>query len=141
MKWNIKMKKKHHCKWESENIQYNKLNNKISQNVLLFCWRYKGDTINGALTFRILGPMLSVPVDLFMSRFKRSCSDSFIFTGGIANCTFWDILLFNLLYWIFSLSHLQWCFFFIISRHMYQYLTKYNLLHDAQSGFRSNHSC
>ena len=23
---------------------------------------------------------------------------------------------------------------------MYQYLTKYNLLHDAQSGFRSNHS-
>jgi hypothetical protein len=28
-----------------------------------------------------------------------------------------------------------------ISRHMYQYLAKYNLLHDAQSGFRSNHSC
>jgi hypothetical protein len=28
-----------------------------------------------------------------------------------------------------------------ISRHMYQYLSKYNLLHDAQSGFRSNHSC
>ena len=27
------MKKKHHCKRESENIQYNKLNNKISQNV------------------------------------------------------------------------------------------------------------
>ena len=24
---------------------------------------------------------------------------------------------------------------------MYQYLAKYNLLHDAQSGFRSNHSC
>ena len=24
---------------------------------------------------------------------------------------------------------------------MYQYLTKYNLLHGAQSGFRSNHSC
>jgi hypothetical protein len=28
-----------------------------------------------------------------------------------------------------------------ISRHMYQYLAKYNLLHDAQSGFRPNHSC
>jgi hypothetical protein len=28
-----------------------------------------------------------------------------------------------------------------ISRHMYQYLAKYNLLHDAQPGFRSNHSC
>ena len=28
-----------------------------------------------------------------------------------------------------------------ISRYMYQYLAKYNLLHDAQSGFRSNHSC
>jgi hypothetical protein len=28
-----------------------------------------------------------------------------------------------------------------ISRYMYQYLVKYNLLHDAQSGFRSNHSC
>jgi hypothetical protein len=28
-----------------------------------------------------------------------------------------------------------------ISRHMYQYLAKYNLLHDAQSGIRSNHSC
>ena len=28
-----------------------------------------------------------------------------------------------------------------ISRHMYQYLAKYNLLHDAQSGFRSNHYC
>jgi hypothetical protein len=28
-----------------------------------------------------------------------------------------------------------------ISRHMYQYLAKYNLLHDAQSGLRSNHSC
>ena len=28
-----------------------------------------------------------------------------------------------------------------ISRHMHQYLAKYNLLHDAQSGFRSNHSC
>jgi hypothetical protein len=28
-----------------------------------------------------------------------------------------------------------------ISRHMYQYLAKYNLLHDAQSGFRSNNSC
>ena len=27
------------------------------------------------------------------------------------------------------------------TRHMYQYLAKYNLLHDAQSGFRSNHSC
>jgi hypothetical protein len=27
------MKKKHHCKRESKNIQYNKLNNKISQNV------------------------------------------------------------------------------------------------------------
>ena len=27
-----------------------------------------------------------------------------------------------------------------ISRHMYQYLAKYNLLH-APSGFRSNHSC
>ena len=27
MKWNIKMKKKHHCKRESENILYNKLNN------------------------------------------------------------------------------------------------------------------
>ena len=26
-KTNIKMKKKHHCKRESENIQYNKLNN------------------------------------------------------------------------------------------------------------------
>ena len=24
---------------------------------------------------------------------------------------------------------------------MYQYLAKYNLLHDAQPGFRSNHSC
>ena len=24
---------------------------------------------------------------------------------------------------------------------MYQYLAKYNLLHDVQSGFRSNHSC
>ena len=24
---------------------------------------------------------------------------------------------------------------------MYQYLAKYNLLHDAQYGFRSNHSC
>ena len=24
---------------------------------------------------------------------------------------------------------------------MYQYLAKYNLLYDAQSGFRSNHSC
>ena len=24
---------------------------------------------------------------------------------------------------------------------MYQYLAEYNLLHDAQSGFRSNHSC
>ena len=24
---------------------------------------------------------------------------------------------------------------------MYHYLAKYNLLHDAQSGFRSNHSC
>jgi hypothetical protein len=24
---------------------------------------------------------------------------------------------------------------------MYQYLAKYKLLHDAQSGFRSNHSC
>jgi hypothetical protein len=24
---------------------------------------------------------------------------------------------------------------------MYQYLAKYNLLHDAQSGFRSNHYC
>jgi hypothetical protein len=24
---------------------------------------------------------------------------------------------------------------------MYQYLAKYNLLHDAQSGFRSNHFC
>ena len=28
-----------------------------------------------------------------------------------------------------------------ISRHMHQYLAKYNLLHNAQSGFRSNHSC
>ena len=28
-----------------------------------------------------------------------------------------------------------------ISRHRYQYLAKYNLLHDAKSGFRSNHSC
>ena len=28
-----------------------------------------------------------------------------------------------------------------ISRHMYQYLAKYNLLHNAQSGFRSNHFC
>jgi hypothetical protein len=28
-----------------------------------------------------------------MSRCKRSCSNSFIFTGGIANCVFWDILL------------------------------------------------
>ena len=28
-----------------------------------------------------------------------------------------------------------------ISRHMYQYLAIYNILHDAQSGFRSNHSC
>ena len=28
-----------------------------------------------------------------------------------------------------------------ISRHMHQDLAKYNLLHDAQSGFRSNHSC
>ena len=28
-----------------------------------------------------------------------------------------------------------------ISRYMYQYLAKYNLLHDAQSGFRSNHYC
>ena len=28
-----------------------------------------------------------------------------------------------------------------ISRHMYQYLAKYNLLHDGQSGFRSNNSC
>ena len=28
-----------------------------------------------------------------------------------------------------------------ISRHMYQNLAKYNLLHDAQFGFRSNHSC
>ena len=28
-----------------------------------------------------------------------------------------------------------------ISRHMYQYLAKYNLLHDAQSDFRSNNSC
>jgi hypothetical protein len=27
MKGNIKMEKKHHCKRESENIQYNKLNN------------------------------------------------------------------------------------------------------------------
>jgi hypothetical protein len=34
------------------------------------------------------GPMLSVPVDLFMSRCKRSCSNSFIFTRGIANCVF-----------------------------------------------------
>jgi hypothetical protein len=34
----------------------------------------KGDTINGALTFRIFGPMLSVPVDLFMSRFKTLTS-------------------------------------------------------------------
>ena len=24
---------------------------------------------------------------------------------------------------------------------MYQYLAKYDLLHDVQSGFRSNHSC
>jgi hypothetical protein len=24
---------------------------------------------------------------------------------------------------------------------MYQYLAKYNILHDAESGFRSNHSC
>jgi hypothetical protein len=48
----------------------------------------KGDAINGALTFRIIGPMLSVPVDLFMSRCKRSCSNSFIFTGDIANCVF-----------------------------------------------------
>ena len=24
---------------------------------------------------------------------------------------------------------------------MYQYLAKYNLLHNTQSGFRSNHSC
>ena len=24
---------------------------------------------------------------------------------------------------------------------MYQFLAKYNPLHDAQSGFRSNHSC
>ena len=24
---------------------------------------------------------------------------------------------------------------------MYQYLAKYNLLHDVQSGIRSNHSC
>ena len=28
-----------------------------------------------------------------------------------------------------------------ISRHMCQYLAKYNLLHEAQSGFRSNNSC
>jgi hypothetical protein len=28
-----------------------------------------------------------------------------------------------------------------ISRHMHQYLAKYNLLHNAQSGFRSNHIC
>ena len=28
-----------------------------------------------------------------------------------------------------------------ISRHMCQYFAKYNLLHDAQSGFRSNYSC
>ena len=28
-----------------------------------------------------------------------------------------------------------------ISRHIYQYLAKYNLLHDAQSDFRSNNSC
>ena len=28
-----------------------------------------------------------------------------------------------------------------ISRHMYQYLATYNLLHDAQSRFRSNDSC
>ena len=28
-----------------------------------------------------------------------------------------------------------------ISRHMHQYLEKYNLLRDAQSGFRSNNSC
>jgi hypothetical protein len=39
-------------------------------------------TIDIANTFiRILGPMISVPVDLFMSRFKRSCGNSFIFTG------------------------------------------------------------
>jgi hypothetical protein len=45
-------------------------------------------TINGALTFRIFCPMLSVAVDLFMPRFKISCNDLFIFTGGIANCVF-----------------------------------------------------
>jgi hypothetical protein len=46
----------------------------------------------------ILGPMLSVPVDLFLSRFKRSCSNSFLFTGGIENCVFWDILSLTKLY-------------------------------------------
>ena len=28
-----------------------------------------------------------------------------------------------------------------ISKHLYHYLSKYDLLHPAQSGFRPNHSC
>jgi hypothetical protein len=40
--------------------------------------------------------------------------------------------------YIFFSQELQSCL--NVSRHMYQYLAKYNLLH-APSGFRSNHSC
>ena len=41
--------------------------------------------------------------------------------------------------YIFFSQELQSCL--NVSRHMYEYLAKYNLLHDVHSGFRSNHSC
>jgi hypothetical protein len=31
---------------------------------------------------------IDIAVDLLMWRFKRSCNNSIIFTGGIANCVF-----------------------------------------------------
>lgn len=43
----------------------------------------KGMTIIGALILSILGPILSVPEDLFASSFVISWKIAFICTGGI----------------------------------------------------------